>query len=388
MTEQELFLKIILEIFNTAKNKEFRSFDISDLKKNPMDNFLYKHKMFGLDRYIRYLYTIFSSKFPNFARSLIKDKYYKYPQAQAMLIMSIVSLHKKKIHSIDLKNAIKEAEWLIENKSKYFKHHGWGQPFDWFCNYKKLFPKNTPRATVSSQVGMAFLDLYEVTNNKKYLDEAVDICYLFIKEFNHKEDSNGNLCLSYTPLDNTEIHNANILAAALIMRVFSYTKIEFFFKFSKKCADFTKNYQEINGSFKYSTNKNSKIDNYHTGFVLEGYYLLAKYSGIKEYYEVFKKGLDYYALNLFEGSVPCFTNEKKYPVDIQSCAQSILTFNLDKSNIESKSKSLEIASYTIKNLYLSQKRHFAYQKYEREQDESYYFRWGDAWMLRALAAVL
>ena len=83
----------VIEISMThAKEKNYSSYDVSDLLKSPFDKFS-KYLPEGIFRKLSVLpFRLLSKKMPHIARYFIRDKYYKYPQGQAMLIRALVEL--------------------------------------------------------------------------------------------------------------------------------------------------------------------------------------------------------------------------------------------------------------------------------------------------------
>lgn len=381
--------KVLSICIDTAKEQGFSSYDVSDLLKTKYVALTKKVRPAILTKALRLPYNVIQKRYPSAIRMFVKDKGYIYPQGQAMYIRGMVTLAKIGHPLADLQEAELWADWLIKNSSEYSKHKGWGQPYLWYS--RKPFPANIPRATVSSQVGWAMLDLYEITNNTIYLDTAISTCRMFMEDFNYTVSPHGDFCLSYTTIDHYHIHNSSMLAASLMARVANASGQQELMDFAIKLADFTARNQNDDGSFYYwapPDKLNYMIDNYHTGFVLESYYNL-KEDVSDRYDQVYERGMNYYIENLFNGSLPRISDRKKYPVDIQSCAQSILTFCYSDLDEKFRKKALEVAGFAIDNMFVSSKGHFGYKLYGKGRlDESYYFRWGDAWMIRALALIL
>ncbi len=378
---------ILAKIYHTAKKNGYKSYDVSDLMKHPIVGLA--RKMPDLvGKGLLYPFNYLRKYHPEILRKTIRNKGYIYPQGLALMIRGMIALAQTNNPGFDRGETIKMARWLIKNKSPGYEYFGWGQPFLWYS--RKPFPPNTPRATVSSQVALAFLDMYEFFGNIEYLDIASSVCELFINHFNYTPDENGNFCLSYTTLDNYHIHNASMLAACVLFKVGSIKKENKYLDFGQKLADFTASYQNIDGSFYYwapPDKLNYMIDNYHTGFVLESYKEIID-CGKQEYRKTYESGMQYYYEYLFDGPFPKHSNKNKYPIDIQSAAQSIITFALDgrKKYIQ---KSEEIYEYILDKMYLKDKNHFGYRIYKNGYfDTSYYFRWGDAWMFKAMAYIL
>jgi len=383
-------IKVVQRIYELARERSYVSYDISDLMKTSLYAGIRDMPNGKMKRACISGYGMFVKYWPNMLRNFVKDKGYVYPQGVAMMIRGLCELHTKDLGSHYLDEAIKLADWLLNNKSNMTKYSGWGQPFLWYS--RMPFPANLPRSTVSSQVAHALLDLFDSTNDQLYLDICDEVCDMFIHDFNYKPDSNGNICFSYTVKDHYHIHNSNILAASVLFRLYEHTRRDELIDYGVRSLNFTLSHQNDDGSFYYWAPPDKllyKIDNYHTGFVLEGF------SDIKRTYcdvnleKALLTGLDYYVSNLFDGVIPKMTPTNKYPIDIQSCAQGIITLNYDNSNKNYCELAFDIALYAMNKMYVEKNGHFGYRIYSNGYfDKNYYFRWGDSWMFRALANIM
>ncbi len=377
-------------ILETAENNSYSSFDVSDLQRTQFARFGSTIKNLKVKNIVMKPYDILIKNFPNQVRYFVKEKYFKYPQGIAMTIRGLISYYNYSNKDIYLQKAVSLGDWLLDNNSGEGNNLGWGQPFLWYS--RKVFPANTARATVTSQVGWAFIDLYNSTKSDKYLDALLNIFNCFKYEFNYTRQDDGTFCLSYTTVDNYHIHNSNVLASSMLARSGNLLNNSEIIEFAKNATLFTLNHQNTDGSFYYWAPPNKlsfKIDNIHTGFVLESLETLKDDLPELKIDSAYLKGLNYYYHNLFEGCIPKFDNNKIYPVDIQSCAQALITF----SNTEIKEYCLlanSILDFTLKKFYLSSKKHFGFRKISESStiDESYYFRWGDSWMIKALPLYL
>ena len=96
--------------------------------------------------------------------------------------------------------------------------HGWGYNFDW--QSRAFFvPKHTPTIVNSAFIGHALLDTWRITGNQQALEMALPIADFILRDLNrHEEDS--ALCFSYTPLDRYFVHNANLMGASLLIRLY------------------------------------------------------------------------------------------------------------------------------------------------------------------------
>ena len=109
-----------------------------------------------------------------------------------------------------------------------------------------------------------------------------------------------------------------------------------------------------------------------------------------KYDKELKKGLDFYARELFtEIGESRISTQDKYPINIHSCAQGIITFKeLDDFDNSHADMSKKIAEWTIQNMQ-DDGGHFYYKIYKNGHvDKTPHIRWGQAWMLRALSYVV
>lgn len=321
-------------------------------------------------------------------RKIFKIQKADYAQGQALLARAYLKYYQVKTDENYLNKAIVKLNWLIANRSDKTQYYGWGQPYNWYA--RETIVAHTPRATVSTQVAHAFLDAYEITQNKSYLDIAISTCELFLNEFNWDEDADKDICFSYTTQDYYHIHNANMLVSATLIRTWHFTKINRFKDFGLRAMKFTLKHQNQDGSWYYWSLPDKiigKIDNYHTGFVLEALELNRRYlKGEFVAFDAFEKGIEYFIANLFtKDFLPKLTNKSLYPIDIQSCAQSILTFTeLSEYKSEYLAYAKKIANWT--NTHMRDSTGFYYYRMFKNGkiDKTPYIRWSEAWMLRAL----
>lgn len=378
---------VLLEAIDTAIKSKFCSGDVSDLRNTSFHGFLQKKHLGVFDKILHRGLNLLSKKSPEFLR-MFSNSGHVYAQGVAVFIRGQLDLLRCGDPDGDLELCEKLVDWLIANRSPNEKLLCWGQPFMWYSRIP--FPEHTPRATVSSQVAWAFIDLYEFTGEDKYLEYADQICQFFITRLNQGEDDLGNICFSYTTLDNFHIHNSNLMVAAVLSRVSLLSSNKNYENISSKAVKFTLRRQNVDGSWYYWSPPDKlafKIDNYHTGFNLEALLSITTDYPEKAYLEALDAGLKYYLRYLFDGDIPKHTPDACYPIDIQACAQGIITCLLAADRYPAcEAKAKELIDFTIANMYLAKKKHFCFQiQKSGKKDKSYYFRWGDSWMIRALS---
>ncbi len=325
------------------------------------------------------------------ARKILTVKPMVNAKAMAIFGRGYLGLYKHSGDEKYLKNAIFCLNWLSEHPSKGYSGLCWGYPFDW--QSRIFIPKGTPSGVVTSIAAHAFLDGYELLNERRYLDAAKSSCSFLSNDLNIDTAADDEICFSYTPIDNFHVHNANLFSASALLRISGIVESEKYRDMGIKAFNFTVNRQNEDGSWYYWAPPDKllyNIDNYHTGFVIECLNVARR--ALKDEFEhedALRKGLRFYADNLFlNDGTPKLKHNSVYPIDIHSCAQGIITF-CELADFEPKYLKMahKAAEWSMNNMQ-DEKGYFYYRVYKHRVDRTPYIRWGQAWMLRALPYLL
>ena len=372
------------------RKRDFKGADVSDIKSSRLFILLNQWSLNSqIGKRFYYPFDLVANHFPNLIRNLFSlNSHRQYPQAYANIIRGLIDYCRITQDDEYGELAISMAGELIELRNKDFKNLCWGQPYRWPSN--QIMEPNVPRTTVTSQVAAAFLDLYEYYRESKYLEYAQSICRFFIHDLNYTRDMDGHFCFSYTSEDHYHVHNPSILAASILYRTHFHDGNEEWIRFGYDAAKFTAKHQNEDGSWYYRSKPDKVrkvIDNYHTGFVLEGFRDIKTYSRSGfEFQSQIDAGLAYYLENFFgPNSEPKYRPEKIYPIDIQACAQTIITLSMYHDHeLVTESLLSKVVDYTLQNFYDKEGR-FYYRIYANNKiDHSSFIRWGDSWMIRAM----
>ncbi len=334
------------------------------------------------------LTSIILNRFPMALRKIFQIKKQINNKAMALFAQGYFSHFVATQDEYYLDKALFCLEWLTKNYSKGYSGYCWGYPFDWQSLI--LIPKRTPSSVVSSIALKSFLTAFELTSNERYLEIADSCCRFIANDLNKDEVDDTKLCFSYTPLDDFHVHNANLYCSSSLLRTYNYTKNNKYKDLGLRALNFTMSYQNGDGSWYYwaPPNKlNFYIDNYHTGFILECINTCKKVLGDSfKYVEELKKGISYYADNMFlDNGAAKLTKKSIYPIDIHSCAQGIITFSeLADLYPESINRAQKIAHWTLSNMQ-DHDGYFYYRFNKNYINKIPYIRWGQAWMYHALA---
>ncbi|MBD3206694.1 hypothetical protein GF319_10180 [Candidatus Bathyarchaeota archaeon] len=332
--------------------------------------------------------------FPPLTRRLFNIEPKENAKAVGLLFTAYINLYDVFQERTYLARAKECKEWLLDNLSDGYSGKGWGYPFDW--QSKILIPKGTPSAVVTANIGGGFWREYEVTGEENSLKVCEDICRFFVDELNIDRIGNNKICFSYTPLDKFHVHNANLYVAEFLIKVGEELGNNEFIDYGKEAADYSLSEQNSDGSVYYWGNidshyKPEHMDHYHTGFELRSLYSIAKITDEKKYLSGFERYYGFYKRNFFsKNGFIKHTPKSKYPIDIHSCAESILcnSYIKDRFNKDFVEKLIG----RVNSIMLTTEGWYIYKVGRvmgfEIKSKIPYLRWGQSWMLRALSEYL
>lgn len=310
------------------------------------------------------------------------------PKGLALFLSAVVRLSRSGLieGEVETKNL---AGLLLAARSKLSSDFCWGYSFDWQTR-TKLVPAGSPNIICTTFAANALLDAYEAVGIASYRDAAVSAAQFVLEQLYCAEG--GLAWFNYTPLERTQVHNANLLGAAFLCRVATYVPEPEFLSPSLQAARFSVERQNADGSWYYGERDSPSqkwIDNFHTGFNLCALRHAGGFAKTDEFEPCIKRGFDFFLRNFFESDgAPKYFHNRKYPLDVHSVAQSIITLvTLNDLNPMNLDLAQSVFRWALDNLW-DNRGYFFYQKHRFWTNRIPYLRWGQAWMLLALAALL
>ncbi|NWF75469.1 MAG: delta-aminolevulinic acid dehydratase [Nitrospirae bacterium] len=357
------------------EREDFKGYDPYDALNSP----LLKALSFG-NKYLRIVFTQTLKRLPFNIRPLLFIRKDYNPKGIGLFLWGYAKLYKAEKKSEYLRK-IEFFLGLLETlKSKGYSGNCWGYNFGW--QSRAFFvPKYTPTIVNSSLIGHALIDTYKYTNNEKALSMALSIKDFILNDLARKNE-NCSFCFSYTPIDRTAIHNANLLGASLLIRLYRYANDENLKDAALRSLAYSMKYQRDDGSWHYAETAYQKwIDSFHTGFNLQStFYFLEE--GFSEYRAAFSKGVEFYRNNFFlDDGTPKYFHNEIYPIDIHSPAQAIVLFSL--LGKEYKAITDKLLNWMVRNMQ-DEKGFFYFQKTPLYIIKIPYMRWAQAWAFHAL----
>lgn len=358
-------------------------------------NLILKNKSIGYLN--KLLFRITNKRMPKQIRKIKRVKKQINPKAMGLILSAYCKLFTIYNDSLYLTKAKEIAGWLIKNSNTAYKDYCWGYPFDWLS--KIFIPKGTPSSVVTSHIGHGFWDLYQITKEKEYLEICISICNFFVNSLNRATTEKG-VCFSYTPLDDFQVHNANLFVAEFLNRIGTLTNEKNWLDLAKEAVNFTLSEQNDDGSICYwSENQKEKYkikctrDHYHSGFEIRMLYLIWKTTNLDSIKKAVDSYYKFYLDNFFaEDYAPILEPKGDYTVDIHSCAEALLCNSLlINENLKSKEVLMNTINWSTTNMQ-KQEGWFIYRFFKNKNKvrkiEIPYFRWGQAWMILGLSKAL
>jgi hypothetical protein len=258
----------------------------------------------------------------------------------------------------------------------------WGYHFD-VQTRVFFYPRGAANAIATAFAGAAVLDAYECTKDASLLERAVSACDFFLRHIPQTPAGEGAY-FGYLVGDRTPIHNANMLACALLARAGRQTGRKDLLDAADAGVAYTLAHQGHDGSWVYGEQPHLRwIDGFHTGYVLDALRECIHAGLPSASQQALDRGLDFYRRALFlEDGTPKYTTRSTFPIDIQCVAQGIQTFAL-----AGDPWALTVFRFALQRMRRPDGA-FAFQRRRLWRNVTPHMRWGQAPMLLALTHLL
>ncbi len=292
------------------------------------------------------------------------------------------------------KEAEENARELIDDfvgmSLKGFKGACWGYNFDW--QSRSFFaPKGTPTVVPTAFAARALCEAAEILDRDKYLPFARTICDFILNDLKRSEETSDEVCFSYSPLDETRVFNASLLAGEVLATVGSLTGEVSLCDWAMRAARYVIRRQRQDGSWDYGADGHQAwSDNFHTAFTLTSLArIIDACEARNEFEPALLRGFEHWKERFFLGNGwPKYYPDRLYPADVHSSAAAIVTLVELRGRFPATLELAEqIASWAIENMQ-SPLGYFYYQRHRFHTNRIAYMRWSQAWMAYALARLI
>ena len=283
----------------------------------------------------------------------------------------------------------KRIEYLLDLldklRSKGYCGNCWGYNFGW-QNWKTWTPPYTPTIVNSAFIGHALLDTYFHGGVERALTMAVDIKDFICHDL-HRLESEDGLCLGYTPLSELYVHNANLLGASLLIRLYGICGDSALENLALACLRYGLGHQREDGAWYYGQMKGMQyVDSFHTGFNLQALQYFIREGYGPRCREQFDLGLKYYVEHFFlPNGTARYYDDRTFPIDIHSLCQAIVVLSDPLAGQDELGGC--VLSWMLRHMW-SPKGYFYFRKGRYHTNKICYMRWSQAWAFHALSAYL
>jgi hypothetical protein len=369
----------ILKLVHYCRANDWSGYDPYDALNSP----IFRALPFLDCRIPRLVFTQALKRSPVNFRRLLHIPKTQNPKAIALFLSAFVTLERANpaCQNADMALMI---ERLRDLRSPGTDYWCWGYSFPWQTR-TIVVPSGAPNLVCTTFVANALLDAYDYCRDSKCLNMALSAADYIRSELYWTEGSTASF--SYPlPSVRSQVHNANLLAAALLGRAYSRTSDSRFLLPALRVARCSAAKQQTDGSWYYGEAASQRwIDNFHTGYNLCALRDLSSYAATTELNAAAWRGFEFYRRHFFgaDGSVRYF-HDRTYPIDIHSVAQSIITL-LKFNDVDSRNLPLAHSVLHWAMTHMWDDRGFFYYRVVRSHTNRIsYMRWSQAWMLLAM----
>ena len=278
-----------------------------------------------------------------------------------------------------LRNALREL------RSPGEKDFCWGYDWDYVSLRGSRLAAYAPNSIATCFCAQALLDASEVWGDEEALAMGESAARFLVTRLNHSFDSGEAICYSYTPNDRTVIYNSSALAGALLARVGSLCSDSAYLAEARKAMVFLERAQLPDGGWFYGQRRRQRwIDGFHTSYNVCALADYQRHSGDRSFEDGMLRGHRYYRDTFFtpEGA-PRYFHNRTFPIDIHACSQALIHF----TRFAEPAAAVRTFRW-IESRMAGPGGFFYYQRHFLWTNRTPYMRWGQAWMLRALASLL
>jgi hypothetical protein len=372
-----------LQLFDYCRRRDWKGYDPYDaLNSRVWGRLPWLHS-----RIPRLILTQALKRSPFNVRWLLRVPGTENPKAIALFLMA--SRRLSRLGLVDDGVSERLTGRLLALRAHGTSYWCWGYSFPWQIR-SELVPRGAPNLVCTAFVVNALLDRYETDPDPRLLDVAVSAADYLCDEL-FWTDGGSTAGFAYpSPSCRPQVHNANLLGAALLCRVAKYSRREKFLEPALKVARYSAACQGPDGRWDYGELPWLRwADNFHTGYNLCALRSVAESAGITEFDGTIDRGFRFYRRHFVTsaGAARYFC-DRTYPIDAHNVAQSIITLlmfrDLDPAN---PALANTVYRWAVEHLW-DERGYFYYQVGRVYTNRIPYMRWSQAWMLLALSTLL
>jgi hypothetical protein len=375
------------DLFEWCRRRDFAGYDPFDA----LNSRVFQSTPFQHSQTARFIWTQLCKRSVLNLRSLLLVPPQKNAKAIALFALAALANYRRR----KTVEAGTEARQLLNElwQMRIMDYSGaaWGYNFDW--QSRNFFaPQSTPMIVPTAFATRALIEAFETFGDQYFLQMARGSCEFILTDLKRSAESEDEVCFSYSPLDDTRIFNASLLAGEILARVGAHTGETQLCDLALGAARYVVRRQGDDGSWVYGVERGQHwVDNFHTAYVvLSLFRILRSSSGAEVDLELaLRRGYEFWRERFFlADGWPKYYHDSLYPADAHAAATAIVALTeLQELDCGALPLAEKIAVWTIHNL-RDREGFFYYQRRRFYTVRTPYMRWTQAWMLQALARLL
>jgi hypothetical protein len=348
--------------------------------------------------YLAFLLIQFNKYCPINFRPLFRIKKGIDIKGTALFTIGYTYLHDFLPYDVFLDEAKNCLEIIIKKSliSKY-GHHCWASHYyPYVAVDKSILDPMIPDIIATTRAIISLIRVYSILREERIKNIALNAAK-FITSINFVLRKGSMLFFKYTPLEDRKIIlNASAQALEAIATILSIMKDDELRSIGENSAISLIKLQNDDGSWDYSIYENGRryrqLD-FHQGYMIDGLLAFLPFasSDIRDDIKyAIESGVKFYRKMFLPNGQSFYRYPKLYPTDIHNQAQGIITFSklfCELNEEEHLRFAQRILLWTIENMQ-DPMGFFYYQNYRFFKNKIPYMRWGQAWMMLAMAIFL
>lgn len=272
----------------------------------------------------------------------------------------------------------------------------WGYNFSW--QGRAFFaPRGTPTVVPTAFAVRALTEAFQIFNEQHYLATARRAADFILQDLRRTHETGDEVCFSYTPLDDTRVFNASLLAGEALAAVGALRGEKELIEWAVRAARYVVRRQRADGSWAYGADDyQSWADNFHTAFILTSLRRIktaatsAALLGDDDesaFAAALASGEAFWRQSFFlADGWPKYYHDRLFPADAHSAGAAIVAL-LESGDDAGRALAWKIARWSLDAL-RDQRGFFYYQRRRFSLVRTPFMRWTQAWMLYALGRML
>lgn len=379
--------KAIADLFFWCRARDFAGHDPFD----GLNSQCFQASPFKSSRTARLLWTQLFKRSPLNLRVLARVPLEKNAKGIALFSLAALAIYRRLRTATAETEVCALLEVLRSLGLKGFAGATWGYNFDW--QGRAFFaPRGTPTIVPTAFAARALIEASEVLDDRDYLPRARTICDFILNDLKRSEEAKDEVCFTYSPMDQTRVLNASLLAGETLAAVGRRAGEPSLCEWGERAARYVVRRQREDGSWSYGADASqSWTDNFHTAFILTSLSRIIEScdSAPDEFEAALGRGYEYWRERFFlTNGWPKYYPDRLYPADAHSAGAALVALTELHGRLPGVLELADkIAEWTIDNL-RDPSGYFYYQRRRYFTVRIPYMRWSEAWLAYGLARLI